>query len=403
MAQSIRARTSSTAEMSAVFADAALIEAALAFERELAFAEADAGVITKESAEAIGRACAAFDAVNLAEDASHAGTLAIPVVSRLRAWLSVHAPFAAPQVHLGATSQDLSDTALVLQMKCGFALLDRALDDLERELERLAGLHRRTPALGRTLLQPAEPITFGMRTGNWLLGVDAAHERLVQEIAGALRIELGGAVGSLSRLGEAGPKVRDGLARRLGLSRSISWHARRDSIVGSGVAIAMVIGAVAKIARDVSLLMQAEVGEVFEPEIEGRGGSSAMKHKHNPTGCQVALSAGIRAAGLCASLLFSMPQEEERGLGGWQAEGPVIAELFELAHGAISAMGTVARGLVVDVGTMGARVREAEPEAIAAAAAFVEEALALHAASMSRVSSARLRDPLRAKEASHLP
>ena len=384
----IAARMASTAEMLACFDDAALVAAALRFEGELAAAEAEHGVISAAAAEAVERACEAFDATGLADAAAHAGTLAIPLVERLRA--AVPAEHAAA-VHRGATSQDVADTALVLQAGQAMALLGGELDALADGLAALARNHAATPALGRTLLQPAEPISFGMRAANSLLGIDAAAERLAHEHRAAHQLALGGAVGTLSALGAAGPAVRKALAARLGLRDGPSWHSRRDAIAGLGAALGIAVGAIGKLARDVALLMQPEIAEVAEPRVAGRGGSSAMPHKRNPTGCQVALSAAIRAPGLVAALLSGLPQELERGLGGWQAEAPVLAELFTLAHGAARTMRTVIDGLEVDAAAMAAHAAAGpatgdRDQALAAAVRFVDEALALHTTVVARRS-----------------
>ena len=387
MPPAITARMASTPDLLACFDDDALVRAALAFERELAAALAEHGAISAAAAAAIAAACDRFDATDLGDAAAHAGTLAIPLVARLRAAV---APEHAGAVHLGASSQDVSDTALVLQAAQAMRLIDRDLGGLGDALAAVARAHASTPALARTLLQPAELVSFGMRAANWMLGIDAAHGRLAREHRAAACLELGGAVGSLSALGAAGPAVRDTLAARLGLASAPSWHSRRDAIAGHGAALGIAIGAIGKLARDVSLLMQRELAEVAEPAIAGRGGSSAMPHKRNPTGCQVALSAAIRAPGLVAALLAGMPQELERGLGGWQAELPVIAELFALAHGAVHAMRVVAEGLDVDAAAIAAHAAAAPPAAagrdaaLAAAARFVDEALVQHDAAVAR-------------------
>jgi len=381
----ILARMASTPEMLACFDDDALIRAALTFERELAAVLAEHGVISTRAAEAIADACDRFDARGLGDAAAHAGTLAIPLVNRLRAAVpSEH----VAAVHLGATSQDVSDTSLVLQIAAAMRLLQRELDTLADDLAALARGYASAPTLGRTLLQPATLVSFGMRAANWLLGIDAAVVRLTREHRAANQIALGGAVGTLSALGAAGPRVRTALAERLGLAPALAWHSRRDAIAGLGAAIGIAIGAIGKLARDVSLLMQTEIAEVAEPAIAGRGGSSSMPHKRNPTGCQVALSAAIRAPGLVASLLGGLPQELERGLGGWQAEPPVIRELFALAHGAARAMRIVVDGLEVDAPAIEAHAASAvgddRPAALAAAARFVDEALAIHDAVVAR-------------------
>ncbi|HEY0477706.1 MAG TPA: 3-carboxy-cis,cis-muconate cycloisomerase [Kofleriaceae bacterium] len=386
MGPTITPRMASTPEMLACFDDAALVGAALRFERELAAALAEHGMISAAAAQAVAQACDGFDATGLGEAAAHAGTLAIPLVARLRA--AVPGDHAAA-VHRGATSQDVADTVLVLQVAQAMRLVDRELDALADGLAALARGHAATPALGRTLLQPAEPVSFGMRAANWLLGIDAAAARLTREHRAASQVALGGAVGTLAALGAAGPAVRDTLAERLGLASAPAWHSRRDAIAGLGAALGIAIGAVGKLARDIALLMQPEIGEVAEPAIAGRGGSSAMPHKRNPTGCQVALSAAIRAPGLVASLLGGMPQELERGLGGWQAEAPVIADLFALAHGAAHAMRVVIDGLEVDAAAISAHAGASaaagdRDEALAAAVRFVDEALAIHDAQVAR-------------------
>jgi 3-carboxy-cis,cis-muconate cycloisomerase len=381
----ILARMASTPEMLACFDDDALVRAALTFERELAAVLAEHGVISQPAAAAVADACDRFDPTGLDAAAAHAGTLALPLVKRLRAAVpSEH----TRAVHLGATSQDVADTALVLQIAQAMPLLERELDSLVDDLAALARGYASAPTLGRTLLQPAALVSFGMRAANWLLGIDAAVVRLIREHRAANQIALGGAVGTMSALGAAGPRVRAALAERLGLSPALAWHSRRDAIAGLGAAIGIAIGAIGKLARDVALLMQTEIAEVAEPAIPGRGGSTSMPHKRNPTGCQVALSAAIRAPGLVASLLGGMPQELERGLGGWQAEAPVIRELFVLAHGAAQAMRIVVDGLEVDAVAIEAHAAAAlgddRPAALAAAARFVDEALAIHDAAVAR-------------------
>ena len=388
MSSLIAARMASTPEMLACFDDAALVAAVLRFERELAAVLAEHGVIAAAAAAAVAQACDGFDATGLGDAAAHAGTLAIPLVARLRA--AVPAEHAAA-VHRGATSQDVADTALVLQLAQAMPLVRGELADLAEGLAQLARRHAATPALGRTLLQPAELGSFGARAANWMLGIDAAADRLDREYRAASRLALAGAVGTLAALGDAGPAVRASLAERLGLAVGPAWHSRRDAIAGLGAAVGIAIGALGKLARDISLLMQAEIAEVAEPAVAGRGGSSAMPYKRNPTSCQVVLSAAIRAPGLVASLLGGMPQELERGLGGWQAEAPVLAELFCLAHGAARAMRQVVGGLEVDTAAITAHADAAvarttvdRDTALTAAARFVDEALAVHDAYVAK-------------------
>jgi len=341
--------------MVATFGDDALIAAALAFEAALARALAAEGLISAAAADAIAAACATplADPATLAREAAHAGTLAIPLVRRLRERVAERHPEVAAAVHRGATSQDVADTALMLMSGAAGDLIEAEVRRLLHALAALTRRHAATPMLGRTLLQGAAPITFGLKTAGWMLGLEAGRSRFARERVDALRLQFGGASGTLAGLDGRGTAIADRMAADLGLAPAvIPWHARREGLAALGAALALVVGAVGKIARDISLLAQGEVAEAREPQVTGRGGSSVMAHKRNPTGCQVALSAAIRAPGLAATLLAALPQEHERGLGGWQAEAPVLAELFELAHGALRALAPVIEGLEVDEAAM---------------------------------------------------
>lgn len=354
----LRDRPAATAAMLAAFDDAATLRAALAFEAALAEGEAACGLIPGDVAARIAETCRTIviPAEALAEEAALAGTLAIPLVARLRAALA-DAPQAAAAVHRGATSQDVSDSVLAQQMRAGVGLLLSVLRRTGDALAMLAQRHADVPAVGRTLLQDALPIGFGLRIAQWMAGIDAATARLEREAHAACVVQFGGAAGTRGGLDGQGAAVARHIAEALGLGVAIApWHTRRDMIAGLAAALGIVIGMLGKMARDVALLAQSGIGEAREPAIAGRGGSSAMAHKRNPTGCQIALSAAIRAPGLVATILSGLPQELERGLGGWQAEGPVIADLFALAAGAAEAMATVAEGLEVDRDRMSANL-----------------------------------------------
>lgn len=373
----LRDRPASTPEMLAVFGDEALLRAALAFEAQLALAQGELGLIPQGDAKAIAEACAEpLDIQELADAAAHAGTLAIPLVERLRARVTPKA--AAAHVHKGATSQDLADTALMLQAREGAALIQRDARRLADALAPLARAHRSTPMLGRTLLQAALPITFGLKVSTWLSGVAGALARFERETA-AIRLQFGGATGSRAGFDGQGAALAERLAARLGLADALPWHAERQGLAGLASALAILTGAIGKIAGDIALMAQVEVGEAFEPRHAGRGGSSAMAHKRNPTGCQVALSAAIRAPHLAATIVSALPQQHERGLGGWQAEGPALAELFQLTHGALAAMVTVAEGLEIDKERMAANLASAQVGAdTGESEALVAEALAAY-------------------------
>jgi 3-carboxy-cis,cis-muconate cycloisomerase len=241
----------------------------------------------------------------------------------------------------------------MLQAKEGVALITREVERLQTALALLAERMAATPALGRTLMQSALPITFGLKAANWLAGIDDASIRFRRECETALMLQLGGAAGTRAGLGGKGAVIAAHMARLLGISNSpLPWQARRGNIAGLAASLAILVGAAAKIARDISLLAQNEIAEVFEPRAVARGGSSIMAHKRNPIGCQIVLSAATRVPGLAATMLSALPQEQERGLGGWQAEAPVLADLFILCHGALKTLAVVIEGLAVDAARM---------------------------------------------------
>lgn len=342
----LRTRPATTIDMLAVFDDASTLRHALAFESALAQAQAEAGLIDAQSAQAIAAACGAFtiDIPAFAESVALAGTLAIPLLQALRAQLT---GAAARDLHRGATSQDLADTVLMLQMKQAGAALGADHARLVTALTLSARQFAALPAVGRTLLQDARPIGFGLRIAQWAVGIRDAARDIERTIALHANVQLGGAAGTRADMQGRGTAVAAGLAERLQLNPSPPWHARRGGIAAMAASLAIGIGALGKMARDISLLAQSRFGELLEPLVEGRGGSSSMPHKRNPTGCQVALAAATRAPGLVAGVLAGLPCELERGLGGWQAEGPVLAELCLLAAGSAHAMADVAQGLVV--------------------------------------------------------
>ncbi len=330
------------------WSDHSLISHALRFESALAQAQAAESIIDQSAANAIAAACDTLqpDPAGLAEQAALAGTLAIPLVEMLRDKVpTAHRPL----VHRGATSQDVVDTATMIQVHRGTALLNTDADRVLRALAVLARQYAATPAMGRTLLQDAIPISLGLRIAQWHAGIAGAWADFARYSEKYAVLQFGGAAGT--RVGQEGKgsAVAARIAEMLGLPDSAPWHARRCGPAAIGSSLAILVGTVGKMARDISLLSQNGIGEMCEPAIEGRGGSSAMPHKRNPTGSQVALSAALRVPGLAATLISGQPAEQERSIGGWQADGPVLAELFLLASGALSAIADVAEGLQVDL------------------------------------------------------
>lgn len=350
---------STTPDLARALGDAAHLKAMLAFEAALAEAEAEEGLIPKDAARIVAANCfdLKLDQDSLFAQGAVAGTLAIPLVKRLTEAVRAESPAAAGFVHFGATSQDVVDTATVLQLREAAGLIRADLVRAANAAAALAEKHRRTVMLGRTLLQPATPITFGLKAAQWLASIVEAMRRFDAAARDALRLQFGGAAGSLGALGDKGPAVSARMAAKLGLEPSLlPWHVRRGALVAFATSAAIALGALAKIARDVALMMQLEVAECFEPAEAGRGGSSAMPHKRNPVRCMAIAAAHQRAPHLAAQLIAGMAQEHERALGAWQAEWSAVPELFALAGGAASHAAVLLEGLVVDAAKMRANL-----------------------------------------------
>jgi 3-carboxy-cis,cis-muconate cycloisomerase len=323
----------------------------LDFERALAGAEAEAGLVPPEAAQVIAKACAdlSLSPDALAAEGKRSGSLAVPLVKALTEHVTRVDPRAAAFVHFGSTSQDVLDTALVLCLKPCLADADGVLAGSVSRLAAHARRHAGAVMLGRTLMQPATPITAGVKIARWAAALHRCRLRLAETRERALCIQLGGAVGTLDAIGGKRAMVRNGLAMRLRLHEARAWHDQRDELVRLMAELAIVTTTVGKIARDVSLLSQAEVGEMLEAApVKGVGGSSAMPHKRNPVACLQALTAAVRVPGLMATVLSSSVGEHERALGGWQAELVTIPELLDATGSALDALERIAGGLVVN-------------------------------------------------------
>ncbi|MFV8628637.1 3-carboxy-cis,cis-muconate cycloisomerase [Ralstonia pseudosolanacearum] len=352
-------RTFSTPAMLAVWSDAATVRAMLDVEAALAQAEGEVGVIPAQAVAPIRAVCAraTLDLEALGAVAAGAGNLAIPLVKQLTAAVAQHDELAARYVHWGATSQDIIDTGLMLQWRQAAALLDADLRQLADALAALARAHRDTPMVARTWLQQALPTTFGRKVAGWLEAVHRAQDRLAALRAHVPALQFGGAAGTLASLGTQGRAVAQALAQALDLPLpAASWHGEQDRIADIGAALALLTGTLGHMARDLSLMMQTEVGEVAEPAGAGKGGSSTMPHKRNPVGCATVLAAATRMPGLAATLLAALPQEHERALGGWQAQWATLREMACLAAGALDRMRELIAGLNVDAARMRANL-----------------------------------------------
>jgi 3-carboxy-cis,cis-muconate cycloisomerase len=363
-----------TAALTDAFSDSAVTAALLRFEKALANAQARLGMIPESAATAIG-SIPRFDPPGLAERARESASVAIPFVRALTERVGDHDPEAAGYVHWGATSQDLLDTALVLLLRRAREILARDHNRLQRKLRYLSGQHAGSVMLARTLLQPAAPTTFGYKVAGWFGAIQRSWRGWSHAFDDALCLQFGGAAGTLASYGKRGPELAEALAQELDLpAPNAPWHAHRDRLAALVVHAGIYTASLAKMARDIALLMQPEIGEVSE----AGGGSSAMPHKRNPAGSVVALAAAAPVPGLVAAFLSAMPQEHERAAGGWQAEWPIVAAVVQAAGSALAAMADTVDALAVDPSRMRANLEATE------GAVFTEKAAMLLAPRMGR-------------------
>ena len=363
-------RLFTTDAMREIFSDRARVQRMLDFEAALARAEASVGIIPADAADTIARCCRAeeFDLAKIAAAAPDSGNLAIPLVARLNERVSRAQEGAQGYVHWGATSQDVIDTGLVLQLRDALALIDQGVARLGDALARQAALHRATLLAGRTWLQQALPVTLGLKLAMTLGAIDRHRSRLAAVRKRVLVLQFGGAAGTLASLGSRGTAVEAALATELALRIPVTpWHTQRDNLCEVATVLGLIVATLGKLARDVALLAQTEVGEAFEPAKAGRGGSSTMPQKRNPVGAAVATAAAVRVPGLVATMLTAAMQEHERGLGNWPAEWDTLPEIAMLASGALDAMGKVIEGLEVDDARMRANLEASQGQILAEA------------------------------------
>jgi 3-carboxy-cis,cis-muconate cycloisomerase len=341
--------------------DRAFVQAMLDVELALVRALVHCGLAPVEAADELAPACdaSAFDLEALGRCTAEQGT---PVPGLLAAVRERVGEQAAAHLHRGATSQDIVDTALMLVARRSLVPLLEDLGLAADACAELAERHRDSLIVGRTLLQQALPLTFGLKAASWLSGLDAARRELAQVREDVLAVQLGGAVGTLSALGAAGLEVVSDLAAQLELNEpGVPWHTIRIRPARLSCALGSALGVMAKVAHDVLLLAQTEVGEVSEGGAGGaggaggrggRGGSSTMPHKHNPVGAVAVLACAQRGPGLVATILSAMTQEHERAAGAWQAEWGTLTELMSLTGSAASALSELLPGLELDVSRM---------------------------------------------------
>ena len=342
--------------------DAAWLQAMLDAEAALARALERAGLAAPGAGAAVTQAARAdrFDAAQLGAQAALTGN---PVPALVRALTGQVPDFARPAVHQGATSQDILDTAAMLLARRAAEVIDADLAVAAGAAARLAAEHSGTVMAGRTLLQQAVPVTFGLVAAGWLTAIDAARARLAAVCTGRLAAQLGGAAGTLASLGPAGPDVARSFAAELGLPAPVlPWHTDRLRVIELAAALAGVCAALGKPARDITLLAQSEVGEVAEgdpPDGPAAGGSSAMPHKRNPVAAVVVLGCTRRAPGLLAGLAAAAEQEHQRAAGAWHAEWEPLADLLRLTGSAASWSASLLAGLHIDAARMAANLAAA--------------------------------------------
>ena len=335
--------------------DRAWLTALLDVEAALARAEVRAGVIPAAAAAAIVDACDAdrFDAVEVAEAGRAAGN---PVEPLARALADAAGDEAGRYVHWGATSQDILDTAAMLVARNVLGLLLESTKAVAADCARLADRHRSTVLAGRTLLTQAVPTTFGSKAAGWLVAILEARRGLARIRAGGLAVQLGGAVGTLASLEGHGLEVLRRLAEELGLQEPlVPWHTNRVRIAELGSALAVAAGSLAKVGLDVALLGQTEVGEVRST---GGGASSTMPQKQNPVGSVLAIACARQVSAHASTLVEALPQEHERGLGGWHAEWPALSAALAFTGGAAAGARRALEELEVDPERMRANLDE---------------------------------------------
>jgi 3-carboxy-cis,cis-muconate cycloisomerase len=370
-----------TDAMAAATSDISWCRRMLDFEIALATAEGTASLVPNWAVEEITKLAldsATTDLADLGRQARLVGTPAPAFVALLRGHLSKEA---APWLHFGATSQDAVDTAMMLMLRDAFAIVSADLGRAAAAAAQLAERHRGRPMVARTVLQQAVPTTFGRKAAGWLVALNEGADTVRYAGQHRLAVQLGGPAGTLSALGRAGPTVVQDVASLLGLAVPVlPWHTDRSRVVVAAGALVLCAGTAAKIALDVSLLMQNEVDEVREPPLPGRGASSSMAHKRNPSMATAVNAAWRRALGSYGVILGAMAQEHERAAGAWQAEPATMSELCRSAGGAISVVADMLEGLEVNTEAMAKNLAASVvgSEAAISTELLVDKALADH-------------------------
>ncbi len=338
----------STEPMRRIFADENRIQKYLDIEAALARAQARLGIIPQDASDEICRHCSVkeYDFAKLKAQTERIGYPVLPVVQQL---VALCRDGLGEWCHWGATTQDITDTATILQIREALDLVEADIVGIADALASLAKRYRDTPMAGRSNLQQAVPITFGYKCATWLAAFERHRQRLREMRPRVLVGEFGGAAGTLSSLGTRGLDVQAALMKELGLGQpEIAWHTVRDRIAEVGCFLGLVTGICGKIAFDVKLMMQTEIEEVYEPFHEGRGSSSTMPQKRNPISCVYITATTSLVRQHVAALLDAMVEDHERATGPWEIEWIAVPEIFSLAAGALAQTRFMVSGLVVD-------------------------------------------------------
>ncbi|MER6991298.1 adenylosuccinate lyase family protein [Saccharopolyspora hirsuta] len=343
----------STAQMREVFSDEAFVQRMIDTETALARAQAKVGIVPHEAAQAISDSVrpGALDHERLRADTENVGYPVLPLVTQL----AEQCGEAGGYLHWGATTQDIMDTATMLQCRDGLDLVAAALDRVRAVLRRLAAEHVDTVTAGRTHLQHALPVTFGFRAAVWVSALDRHSERLAQARERDLMVQFGGAAGTLASLGTGpdGLAVRAALAAELGLrDPEITWHVARDGLNEIVALLAAIGGSLGKIGWDVMMMCSSEFGELAEPFVPGRGASSTMPQKRNPISSELMVAAAKLLRDRSATMLDALMQDFERATGPWHLEWATVPEAFQLVAASLHQAEFMLTGLEVDVDRM---------------------------------------------------
>ena len=371
-------------DLATIFSDERFVAALVEVEVALANVQGRLGIIPVEAAKTIGAKAVTFqvDFAALQAGTEQAGIPTLDLLRQLRAHIG---PAAADYVHWGATSQDIMDTALVLQIRAALGLIEPSLATVITNLAHLAEQHRHTLMAGRTHSQQALPIPFGLKVAGWLAPLLRHRQRLAELKPRLLVVQFGGAAGTLASLGPAGLAVQEGLAAELGLGLlPTPWHTQRDGLAEMAGWLSLVSGSLAKLAQDIILLAQTEVGEVRESSDAARGGSSTMPQKSNPIISEGIIAAHRTNAGLLASMHQALVQEHERATHGWQMEWLSLPQMFALTATALQKATFLSANLAINEARMRQNVAAANGLMLAEAISF---ALAAH---MSRTEAKAL-------------